>query len=46
MHANMEETQGKGQNYLIHLDVGQMRKTKKLKNEGFKNLYNSPDISE
>jgi len=46
MHANMEETKGKRHSYLLCLDVGQMRKTKKLKNDGFKNLYYSPDIAE
>jgi hypothetical protein len=46
MHANMEETQGKGHNYLLCFDVGKMRNTKKLKNWDFKNLYYSPDIAE
>jgi hypothetical protein len=28
MHADMEETQGKRNNYLLCFDVGKMRKTK------------------
>lgn len=46
MHVNMEETRGKMRDYLLFLVVGKMRKKIKLKNEGFKNLYYSPDIAE